>query len=219
MKLKKLLLIAPLALVLVGCAKHDQPKKAEASSSSKTSIYVVKDNHKKKKTKKKSKSDKKADESKGAEKNSSNHEKTGASGNSSQLPPSDGTLTDFVNRYGMSPAAWLQKYRGLSPQQALEQTPRNMKTSGELQSENMYHGMYKNSNANTSSSSSSSEDADKYRVRPGEGPMRYQMRVYGRIVSPPTYNHNQQGESQAQSVPPQSSSQTDSVPTEVVPTE
>lgn len=150
MKLKRLLLIAPLTLVLVGCTKNDQQKKVETSSSAKTSIYVVKnDNNKKKKAEKKSKSGKDTNGSKDSESGTSNQGKAEASGNSS-LPPSDGTLTDFVNRYGMSPSAWLQKHGGLTQQQALEQVPRGMKSSGEIQTENAYHGIGVGNTSSTS---------------------------------------------------------------------
>lgn len=49
-----------------------------------------------------------------------------------QLPPSI-DLHDFVNRYGESPAAYMMDHYGMSQQQALNSTPDNMKSSGELQ--------------------------------------------------------------------------------------
>lgn len=50
-----------------------------------------------------------------------------------QLPPS-ANIHDFVNKYGVSPALWLHEH-GLSTKQALEQTPDDMKTSGEKQTQ------------------------------------------------------------------------------------
>lgn len=44
-----------------------------------------------------------------------------------------GNLHDFVNRYGMSPAAYKMQHDGMTAQQALDATPDNMKTTGELQ--------------------------------------------------------------------------------------
>ncbi|MCV2519861.1 hypothetical protein LDK59_05160 [Melissococcus plutonius] len=41
------------------------------------------------------------------------------------------TLTDFVNKYGMSPAAYKMQYEGMSEEEALRSTM--MKTSGEVQ--------------------------------------------------------------------------------------
>lgn len=190
MKLKKLLLLAPLALVFVGCTKNDQQKKAETSNSAKNSIYVVKnDNNKKKKSEKKSKSDKDTNGSEDSESSTSNQEKAEASGKSS-LPPSDGTLTDFVNRYGMSPAAWLQKHGGLTQQQALEQIPRGMKSSGEIQTENAYRGI---GVGNTSSTSLNNTLIEK------------------------ELTNNASSDQIYQSPPAQPASQADSVPAEVVP--
>lgn len=189
MKLKKLLLIAPLALVLVGCTKNDQQKKLETSSSAKNSIYVVKnDNDKKKKSEKKSKSGKNTNASKDSESNTSQG-KAEASGKSS-LPPSDGTLTDFVNRYGMSPAAWLQKHGGLTQQQALEQVPSGMKSSGEIQTENAYHGI---GVGNTSSTSLNNT-------------------LIGKEIT-----NNASSDQIYHSTPAQPASQANSVPAEVVP--
>lgn len=54
-----------------------------------------------------------------------------ASGNG-QLPPAS-DLHDFVNRYGESPAAYLSEHYGMSPEQAVQSVPDNMKSSGEIQ--------------------------------------------------------------------------------------
>lgn len=43
------------------------------------------------------------------------------------------TLTAFVNKYGMSPAAYKVEHQGMSEEQALRSTPDAMKTSGEMQ--------------------------------------------------------------------------------------
>ena len=48
-------------------------------------------------------------------------------------PATAGNLHDFVNRYGMSPAEYKVQHDGMTPQQALDATPDNMKTTGELQ--------------------------------------------------------------------------------------
>ena len=50
-----------------------------------------------------------------------------------QNQPTAGNLHDFVNRYGMSPAAYKMQHDGMTAQQALDATPDNMKTTGELQ--------------------------------------------------------------------------------------
>lgn len=53
--------------------------------------------------------------------------------NQPQNQPVVGNLHDFVNRYGMSPAAYKMQHDGMTAQQALDATPDNMKTTGELQ--------------------------------------------------------------------------------------
>ena len=60
----------------------------------------------------------------------------------SQLPPSN-SLSDFVNKYGVSPSLYLMQHSNMSSKQALELVPDNMKTSGELQTQ---HNMEQNNN-------------------------------------------------------------------------
>lgn len=55
--------------------------------------------------------------------------------NSNALPPAS-DLHDFVNRYGESPAAYLSEHSGMSPEQAVQSVPNDMKTSGEIQDTN-----------------------------------------------------------------------------------
>lgn len=54
---------------------------------------------------------------------------------SNTLPPAN-DLHDFVNRYGESPAAYLSEHSGMSPEQAVQSVPNDMKTSGEIQDTN-----------------------------------------------------------------------------------
>ena len=54
--------------------------------------------------------------------------------NKSQLPPAS-SLSDFVNRYGVSPSLYLVQHNGMSIKEALDAVPDNMKTSGELQTQ------------------------------------------------------------------------------------
>ncbi|WP_278415533.1 hypothetical protein [Lactobacillus taiwanensis] len=60
----------------------------------------------------------------------------------SQLPPAN-SLSDFVNKYGVSPSLYLMQHNNMSSKQALEAVPDNMKTSGELQTQ---HNMEQNNN-------------------------------------------------------------------------
>lgn len=60
----------------------------------------------------------------------------------SQLPPAN-SLSDFVNKYGVSPSLYLMQHNNMSSKQALEALPDNMKTSGELQTQ---HNMEQNNN-------------------------------------------------------------------------
>lgn len=49
-------------------------------------------------------------------------------------------LTDFINKYGMTPAVYKMEH-GMSERQALESTPDNMKTSGEIQTGYLEYGI------------------------------------------------------------------------------
>lgn len=51
-----------------------------------------------------------------------------------QQDPNSMSLTDFVNQYGMSPAAY-KVQNGMSREEALQSTPDSQKTSGELQTQ------------------------------------------------------------------------------------
>lgn len=59
-----------------------------------------------------------------------NGQQQGSSANG-QLPPAN-NLSDFVNRYGVSPALWKMQH-GMSAKDALLSTPENMRSSGENQ--------------------------------------------------------------------------------------
>lgn len=54
---------------------------------------------------------------------------------SSSVSTDPTTLTGFVNKYGESPAAYKMDHDGMTAQQALDATPDNMETSGEIQLE------------------------------------------------------------------------------------
>lgn len=43
------------------------------------------------------------------------------------------TLTEFIDKYGMSPVAYKMQYEGMSEEEALRTTPNDMKSSGEIQ--------------------------------------------------------------------------------------
>lgn len=140
-KLTLLCITAITCLSLAACGNQSSTKKANSSSKS-SSSKVVK--HHKKQNKKKQSSSSSA--SSNSENNVSNSnvkdnnqsQQTGQSNvtqqsaNNGQLPPSS-DLHDFVNRYGESPAAYLSDHYGMSPEQAVQSVPNNMKSSGEIQ--------------------------------------------------------------------------------------
>lgn len=53
-----------------------------------------------------------------------------------QLPPAS-SLSDFLKKYGVSPALYLEEHAGMDPKQALESVPDNMKSSGGLQTQRL----------------------------------------------------------------------------------
>ncbi len=63
-----------------------------------------------------------------------NTKSQGSQTNKSQLPPAS-SLSDFVNKYGVSPSLYLVQHNGMSIKEALDAVPDNMKTSGELQTQ------------------------------------------------------------------------------------
>lgn len=141
--MKKIGLICATALLgmsLTACGSQSTKK---ASSSSKTSSSKVVKHHKKanKHSEKKQES---VSSSSSSVANSSNQQTTkqqsqannsqqaSSNNGNGQLPPST-DLHDFVNRYGESPAAYLSDHYGMSPEQAVQSVPNNMKSSGEIQ--------------------------------------------------------------------------------------
>lgn len=65
---------------------------------------------------------------------SQNHSSNAQSVDSNE-PDFSLSLTDFVNKYGMSPAAYRMVKMGMSEEEALKATPDDKESSGELQSE------------------------------------------------------------------------------------
>ncbi|TLQ03774.1 hypothetical protein FEZ51_07640 [Pediococcus stilesii] len=75
------------------------------------------------------------------------------------------TLSEFVNKYGMSPALYKMRYMGMSDEEALTSTSEGMKTFGERQTEyQMTHpDAYKSADSNEDDDNSSTEkETDSY---------------------------------------------------------
>ena len=141
--MKKIGLICATALLgmsLTACGS--QSTKKATSSSKASSSKVVK--HHKKANKHSEKKQESVSSSSSSVANSSNQQTTkqqpqannsqqaSSNNGNGQLPPST-DLHDFVNRYGESPAAYLSDHYGMSPEQAVQSVPNNMKSSGEIQ--------------------------------------------------------------------------------------
>ena len=125
---------------LTACGSQSTKK---ASSSSKTSSSKVVKHHKKanKHSEKKQESVSSSSSSVASSSNqqttkqqpqANNSQQASSNNGNGQLPPST-DLHDFVNRYGESPAAYLSDHYGMSPEQAVQSVPNNMKSSGEIQ--------------------------------------------------------------------------------------
>lgn len=135
--MKKLSLICVATLLgmsLAGCGNNSSHK---ATSSSRTSSSKVVKHHKKNSSKKQSSSSSSAASqqvvSQPTTQQSGNAQSTNQASNSVATAPQAGNLSDFVNRYGESPAAYMMDHYGMSQSQALNSVPDNMKSSGELQ--------------------------------------------------------------------------------------
>lgn len=132
-----LCILAVTGLSLSACGNSS----SKNSSSKDKSTKVVKHKHHKKNKKRSAKnaSAKKQAASSSAASSSNqqpqgqqnnNGQQQGSSANG-QLPPAN-NLSDFVNRYGVSPALWKMQH-GMSAKDALLSTPENMRSSGENQ--------------------------------------------------------------------------------------
>lgn len=141
--MKKIGLICTTALLgmsLTACGSQSTNNKANSSSKA-SSSKVVK--HHKKANKHSEKKQESASSNSNSVANSSSQQATNqqargnnnqqaSASNNGQLPPST-DLHDFVNRYGESPAAYLSDHYGMSPEQAVQSVPNDMKSSGEIQ--------------------------------------------------------------------------------------
>lgn len=140
--MKKIGLICATALIGMSLTACGSQSTKQASSSSKTSSSKVVKHHKK--ANKHSEKKRELVSSSSSVTNSSNQQTTkqqpqannsqraSSNNGNGQLPPST-DLHDFVNRYGESPAAYLSEHYGMSPEQAVQSVPNNMKSSGEIQ--------------------------------------------------------------------------------------
>ena len=140
--MKKIGLICATALLGMGLTACGSQSTKKASSSSKTSSSKVVKHHKKANKHSTKKQESASSNSSSVASSSSqqaisqqtqgNNNQQASASNNGQLPPST-DLHDFVNRYGESPAAYLSDHYGMSPEQAVQSVPNNMKSSGEIQ--------------------------------------------------------------------------------------
>lgn len=137
--MKKISLIAAAflaSLSLTACGNSASQHKAKQANSSSKVVHHKK--HKKQQHKKKTASS--SSSSSASVQSSSNQQQQSQQGQQTQqsqsgngqLPPAT-DLHDFVNKYGESPAAYLSDHYGMTPEQAVQSVPNDMKTSGEIQ--------------------------------------------------------------------------------------
>lgn len=137
--MKKMGLICAAVLLCGGLAGCGNSSSHKATSSSRaSSSKVVK--HRKKSSSKKQSSSSSSVASQQAISQSTTQQSTNQQGQQSTIQssnnaaaPQASNLSDFVNRYGESPAAYMMDHYGMSQSQALNSVPDNMKSSGELQ--------------------------------------------------------------------------------------
>lgn len=84
------------------------------------------------------------------------------------------TLSDFVNKYGESPAAYKMDHDGMTGKQALAATPDNMETFGELQTEHPSKTVQESSSSSSSSYSPSDDpNSQENKAAHAKGGMLY----------------------------------------------
>ncbi|WP_317301320.1 hypothetical protein [Ligilactobacillus animalis] len=166
-KITKLSVTALLTtFLLAGCTSQSDDSKANSNSKSKSEKLAKESSKKKAESKHKaSESEKKASkasaeaesESKVSEAQSSSEQSMASDQQQAQqapsqtqqqaseqtvsygdLPPFDGTLSDFVNKYGVTPVVYKVQHYGMSIDEALKSTPDKLQTSGEIQTEAGY---------------------------------------------------------------------------------
>lgn len=149
--MKKIGLICAVALAgmsLAACGNQSSSNKA--SSSSKASSSKVVKHHKKQNKREQSPSISASSSinnhqnTQSQNSNASNQVQGQPSNQATQTtnndPTQSGDIHSFVNQYGVSPALYKMQHYGMSQQQALDSTPDNMKTSGELQVQHQMEG-------------------------------------------------------------------------------
>ncbi|KRK33159.1 hypothetical protein [Loigolactobacillus bifermentans] len=153
---------------LTGCAnKSNNGNSAASASSSKqaaSSIEAASSKNKASseslaKAKSASEAKKKQNQSSEAQSDSTSQ----ATNNTTTTPDFSLDIHAFVNKYGMTEAAYRSTYMGMSSKEALYATPDSHESSGEIQSENLFK-QGKDPYADTSSNSdtNSSEDTTNY---------------------------------------------------------
>lgn len=146
-----------ISLALVGCSNNSNSKSKDPSSKDAKSEKIASS-----KKKAESESKKKAESKSKAKTASAASQKSTQAISSiqqqNQGPDFSLSLTDFVNKYGMSPAAYRITKMGMSEKQALYATPDYQQSSGEIQKENQYKNEQGNSvDSNTQNDTTSGQ--------------------------------------------------------------
>lgn len=148
--MKKVGLICAVALAgmsLAACGNQSSSNRTSSSSKA-SSSKVVKHHKKQNKKKQSSSSSASSNNSQNVQQQRNVTQSTPQQGQASQQnnqqvnsdPTQSGDIHSFVNQYGVSPALYKMQHYGMSQQQALDSTPDNMKTSGELQTQHLMEG-------------------------------------------------------------------------------
>lgn len=161
-KITKLSVTALLTtFLLAGCTSQSDDSKASSSSKARSEKLAKESSKKKEESKRKAseaESERKASEASAKAKSESKVDDSQSSSEQSvtsnqqqvqqasseqtvsygDLPPFDGTLSDFVNKYGVTPVVYKVQHYGMSVDEALKSTPDELQTSGEIQTEAGY---------------------------------------------------------------------------------
>lgn len=133
--MKKIVIVSAslsLALMCLTACTRSNTNQTKNSSQEREHTSLVKEN-KRLKAKQQAKKESQSSNNSQDTVNTANTQANINSSDSTNLPPAT-DLHDFVNRYGVSPAAYKLQH-GMNEKEALDSTPDNMKTSGELQTQ------------------------------------------------------------------------------------
>ncbi|MCT3023767.1 hypothetical protein EFN12_03910 [Pediococcus pentosaceus] len=202
MKKVLILLATFLFTISLSACGNNNSRTSNQDSSSQT---TQKHSHKKRITKINTKKESDSQQTSSSEQSYAPTTQTEVDANSKSEPQ---TWVEFVKKYKMTPVNYKMQHQGMSKRQALETTPKNMKSPNELQAEYVMNhpNAYQDEHSQTSTDDSSS-DSGSYHMTKEEASQyeegEYKANEYQRSPDGQWYHVDRDGSSQKIDGPPQ----------------